>query len=140
MKITESRIRRIIREEARRALREGLDPSEIKDEVDKIMAAGGDDDLLADASHILDRLDGYTEDMFDFEMQASKLGIERGSGLVDTISFDLGGSSMIATDDLRSVLQGIIKAGSSDETGYDRASDLDADELEDFYEQPSTRR
>ena len=44
-----------------------MDPSEIKDEVDKIMAAGGDDDLLADASHILDRLDGYTEDMFDFE-------------------------------------------------------------------------
>lgn len=47
---------------------------------------------------------------------------------------------MIATDDLRSVLQGIIKAGSSDETGYDRDSDLDADELEDFYEKPSTRR
>ena len=140
MRINESTIRRIIREEARRALREGLDPSEIKDEVDKIMAVGGDDDLLADASHILDRLDGYTEDMFDFGMQASKLGIERGGGLVDTISFDLGGSSMIATDDLRSVLQGLIEAGSSDETGYDRASDLDADELEDFYGLPSTRR
>ena len=140
MRITESTIRRIIREEARRALREGLDPAEIKDEVDKIMADGDNESHLDDARHILDRLEGFTEDTFDFSMNARKLGIERGAGLVDTISFDLGGSSMISTEDLRDVLRGVVDACSSDDTGYDRDSDLDADELEDFYGVPSTRR
>ena len=140
MRITESTIRRIIREEARRVLREGLDPAEIKDEVDKIMADGDNERHLNDAHHILDRLENYTEDTFDFSMNVRKLGIERGADLVDTISFDLAGSSMIPTEDLRDVLRGVVDACSSDDTGYDRNADRDADELEDFYGVPSTRR
>ena len=140
MKITESTIRRIIREEARRVLREGLDPSEIKNEVDKIMAEDDNERHLNDALYILGRLEGFTEDTFDFLMNARKLGIERGADLVDTISFDLAGSSMIPTEDLRDVLRGIVDACTSDDTGYDRDSDRDADELEDFYGVPSTRR
>jgi hypothetical protein len=140
MRITESTIRRIIREEARRALREGLDPSEIKDEVDKIMAEDDNERHLDDARHVLNRLEGFTEDTFDFSMNARELGIERGADLVDTISFDLAGSSMIPTEDLRDVLRGIVAACTSDDTGYDRNADRDADELKDYYGVPSTRR
>jgi len=140
MRINESTIRRIIREEARWVLREGLDPSEIKEEVDKIMADGDNEMHLDDARHILDRLEGFTEDAFDFSMNARELGIARGADLVDTISFDLAGSSMIPTEDLRDVLRGIVAACTSDDTGYDRNADLDADELEDYYGVPSTRR
>lgn len=140
MRINESTIRRIIREEARRVLREGLDPFEIKDEVDKIMAEDDNERHLNDARHVLNRLEGFTKDTFDFSMNASELGIERGADLVDTISFDLAGSSMIPTEDLRDVLRGIVAACASDDTGYDRNADRDADELEDYYGVPSTRR
>lgn len=106
MMISESRVRRIIREEARRVLREGADAEEIKAAVDFVLKSFSKDIdyLRSQADALTGYLRGYKED--DFDVDADHPGLRGARSLVGAIVDQLSyGQWNAPTADVRAVLQ-----------------------------------